>query len=134
MVDLSELNKQREIVFNSEPAGQVERAYRLLSGLPGCKVKYGNSTNSLHVSYNLRDYTLEGLESGLIEEGFQLENSTLHNIGRKVIYYCEDTICHNLDIPVYHTKKNEREVFVNAYDQTQHGDRDDTPPELREYK
>lgn len=134
MVDLTELNRQRDIVFSSEPAGQVERAFRLLSGLPGCKVEYGDTANTLRVSYNLHDYTLEGLEAGLIEEGFQLDSGMLHKFGRKVIYYCEDTICHNLDIPIYPTKKNERNVFVNAYDQEPHGDHDDTPPELREYR
>lgn len=134
MVEPSDLNKRRDIVFSSDPAGQVERAYKLLSALPKCSVEYGSSVNTLNVSYNLRDYTLEGLENALIEEGFQLDNGMLHNIGRKIIYYCEDTTCHNLDIPTYSTKKNERKVFVKAYDQKPHGDHDETPPELREYK
>jgi hypothetical protein len=29
---------------------------------------------------------------------------------------------------------SEREVFVRAYDKEPHGDHDDTPPELRDYK
>lgn len=134
MVDASELNRQHDIVFSSAPAGQLERAYRLLSGLPKCSVEYSSSANTLKISYSLRDYTLEGLESSLIQEGFQLDSSFLHNIGRKITYYCEDTICHNLDIPVYSTKKNERNVFVKAYGLEPHGDHDDTPPELREYR
>jgi len=119
MTDLFELNKQHDIVFSAEPSGQVERAYQRLS---------------LRVSYNLHHYTLEGLENGLTEQGFHLDHSILHNVGRKIIYYCEDTICHNLDIPAHPTKKNEREVFVKAYSKGPHGDHDDTPPELREYK
>jgi len=134
MVDSPDLNKQREIVFSAEPSGQLDRAYRLLSGLPHCKVEYGGSPNTLRVYYNLRNYTLNGLEDGLTEEGLHLDHSALHSIGRKVIYYCEDTLCHNLDIPVQPTKRKEREVFVKAYDQQPHGDHDDTPPELREYK
>lgn len=135
MVDPFELNKQRDIVFSGEPPGQIERAYQLLSGLPGCKVELNSTAaNALRVFYNLHDYTLEGLESGLTEEGFHLDHSILHSIGRKVIYYCEDTVCHNLDIPVHPTKKNEREVFVKAYEHEPHGDHDDTPPELRDYK
>lgn len=134
MTDLFELNKHHDIVFNTEPPGQVERAYQLLSGLPNFEVEYGNTPNTLRVSYNLHHYTLEGLENGLTEEGFHLDDSTLHNVGRKIIYYCEDTICHNLDIPTHPTKKNEREVFVKAYSKKPHGDHDDTPPELREYK
>lgn len=134
MITPFELDKQHDIVFNGEPQEQLEQAYLLLSGLPGCKVEYGNSPYTLRVSYNLRDYTLEGLENALIEEGFHLDHSLLHSIGRKIIYYCEDTTCHNMEIPVHPTKKNEREVFVKAYDQQPHGDHDDVPPELRDYK
>lgn len=134
MTEPSELDKQRDIVFSADPPGQVERAYQFLSGMAGCKVEYGDSANTLRVRYNLHDYTLEGLEGSLTEEGFQLDHSMLHSIGRKVIYYCEDTVCHNLDIPAYPTKKNERTVFVKAYDQVSHGDHDDTPPELRVYR
>lgn len=134
MADPSELNRQHDIVFDAESSNQIERAYLLLIGLPNCLVEYGEIPNSLRVSYNLRHYTLEGLENGLIEQGFRLNNGPLHSIGRKVIYYCEDTLCHNLDIPVHPTKKNEREVFVKAYGDQPHGDHDDTPPELRDYK
>lgn len=134
MVDSFELNKRRDIVFSTEPPGQIARAHQLLSGLPDCKVEYGDTPNTLRVSYNLHNYTLEGLENGLTKEGFHLDHSVLHNIARKIIYYCEDTTCHNLDIPVHPTKKNERGVFVEVYDHHPHGDHDDTPPELREYR
>jgi hypothetical protein len=134
MIDPFELNKQREIVFNAEPPGQVARAYQLLAGLPNCKVEHGATPNSLRVTYSLRDYTLNGLEDGLSKEGFHLDHSPLHSIGRQVIYYCEDTACHNLDIPMHPTKKKEREVFVKAYGQEPHGDHDDTPTELRDYQ
>jgi hypothetical protein len=134
MNDAFELEKQREIVFGAEPAGQLSRAHDLLSGLPDCKVEYGEAPNTLRVTYNLHHYTLSGLEDGLTKEGFQLDHSPLHSIGRKVIYYCEDTVCHNLDIPAQSTKEFQREVFVKAYDHEPHGDHDDTPPELREYR
>lgn len=134
MTDSVELDKQHDIVFAAEPSGQIRRAHLLLSGMLGCKVEYGDAPNILRVSYNLRQYTLEGLENGLVKEGFFLDHSPLHNIGRKVIYYCEDTICHNLDIPAHPTKLSEREVFVKAYGRELHGDHDDTPPELRDYK
>lgn len=134
MTDSFGLNKQRDITFSAEPPGQVGRAYQLLSGLPNCEVEHSDTPNTLRVSYNLHNYTLEGLENGLTEAGFHLDDSILHNVGRKIVYYCEDTLCHNLDIPVHPTKKNEREVFVKAYSQEPHGDYDETPPELREYK
>jgi hypothetical protein len=119
VIDSIELNKRRTIIFCSEPAGQLARAYELLSGLPECMVAYSDSPNTLLVSYNLRHYTLNGLEEGLTQEGF---------------HYCEDTVCHNLDIPTHTTKDYEREVFVQAYERYPHGDHDDTPVELRDYK
>ena len=134
MTDSSELEKQRDILFSEDPPGQVDRAYQLLSGLPNCKVEFGDVPNTLRVSYNLRHCTLEGLENGLVEKGFQLDNSLLRNIERNVIYYTEDTLCHNMDIPIQPTKMSEREVYVKAYEQEPHGDHDDTPPELRDYK
>lgn len=134
MIDAIELEKHREIVFSTEPLGQIDRAYKLLSGLPDCKVEYGNALNTLRITYNLHHYTLNGLEDGLTEEGFQLDHNPLHSIGRKVIYYCEDTACHNLDIPAQTTKMNQRVVFVKAYEHEPHGNHDDTPLELREYK
>ncbi len=135
MINPFEIHKQREIVFSPEPEGQLERALPILHGLPNCKVEIvPDRPNTLSVHYSLRDYTLEGLEQALTEEGFVLDHSLLHSIGRKVIYYCEDTACHNMEIPVHPTKKNERDVFVTTYDRHPHGDHDDTPPELRDYK
>lgn len=134
MTHSSELDKHHDIVFSAEPPGQIESAYRVLSGLPDCKVEYSETPNTLRVSYNLHHYTLEGLENGLAEEGFRLDHSMLRSIERNVIYYSEDTLCHNMEIPMHPTKKNEREVFVKAYDHEPHGDHDDIPPELRDYK
>lgn len=134
MTAAAELEKQRDIVFDREPAGQLERACRFLASLPGCKVEYASSAHTLRVTYNLRQHTLYGLEEALARAGFHLDHSPLHSIGRKIIYYCEDTACHNLDIPIHPTKEYEREVFVKAYDQQPHGDHDDTPPELRDYR
>lgn len=134
MTDTSELEKQREIVFSDDLPGQADRAFQLLSGLPNCRVEHGETKNSLCVSYSLEHYTLEGLENALTEVGFSLDQSMLRSIERNVIYYSEDTICHNMDIPMQLTKKKIREVFVKAYDQEPHGDHDETPPELRDYK
>ena len=134
MINPFDLDKQRELIFSTEPPGQAEQAYLLLSGLPNCVVKRGDTPNSLRISYNLHDYTLEGLETALIEEGFHFDNSLLHSISRKIIYYCEDTTCHNMDIPVHPTKQNQRGIFIKAWEEQPHGDRDETPSELRDYR
>lgn len=138
MINPFESSKQREIVFAASDAAahadQIEQAYMLLVGLPNCVVQRSSKPNTLLVSYSLEDYTLEGLERALEKEGFQLDHSLLHRIGRQIIYYCEDTACHNMDIPDHPTKMREKEVFIKAYDQHLHGDHDDTPPESRKYK
>ncbi len=138
MINPFESSKQREILFAAADAAthanQIEQAYMLLGGLPNCTVQRSSKPNTLLVSYSLEDYTLEGLERALEQEGFQLDHSLLHSIGRQIIYYCEDTACHNMDIPDHPTKMREKEVFVKVYDQHLHGDHDDTPPESRKYK
>jgi len=134
MTNSSELDKQRDIVFSTDMPEQIEHAYQFLSDLAECKVERTTHPNTLSVTYNLHNHTLQELENNLTEAGFHLDRSVLHNIERNVIYYSEDTICHNMDIPMKPTKKNERKVFVKAYDQEPHGDHDDTPPELRDYK
>jgi hypothetical protein len=134
MPNSSELDKQREIMFSADPPGQLQVAYELLSHLGNCRVDYCPSPNCLRVYYNLRDHTLQEIEQLLLERGLNLDNSMLRSIERNVIHYSEDTICHNMDIPMQKTKKNEQEVFIKAYEQEPHGDHDDVPPELRDYK
>lgn len=126
--------KHRDLVFTDEPPGQVDRAFALLSGLDGMKVERAAQPNCLHVSYSLLDYSLEGLEQALAAQGFSLDDSALNQIGKKLTYYREEVEYHNLNVPERQAKTREREVFVKAYDHHLHGDHDDTPPELREYK
>lgn len=135
MINPCDMNKQRELVFAGEPPDQVLRAYVLLEGLADCKVQHSDKANTLVVCYSLENYTLEGLERALAEQDFVLDNALLHSISRQIIYYCEDTELHNMDVPDHPTKKREKEVFIQAYDQHLHGDHDETtPPELRRYK
>ncbi len=129
-----EVVKQRELVFASNPPGQADRAYLLLSGLEGLQVVRGGNPNTLHITYSLLDYALETLEQALTKEGFSLDDNTLGQIGKKLTYYREEVEYHNLNIPERHAKDRKREIFVKAYEHHLHGDHDDTPPELREYK
>jgi len=126
--------KQRELVFSGEPPGQAERAFELLSGLDELQVEHGNNPNSLRISYSLLDYSLEALEQALIKQGFRLDDAALDQIGKKLTHYREEVEYHNLNVPQRLAKNREREIFVKAYGHHLHGDHDDTPPELREYK
>lgn len=126
--------KHRELVFASEPPGQAERAFELLKGLDNFQVERSADPNRLRISYSLLDYSLQGVEQALIEEGFRLDGAALSQIENKLIRYRERVEFHNLIVPQWPTQGREREVFVKAYERHLHGDHDDTPEELREYK
>ena len=126
--------KQRDLVFSAEPPGQADRALVLLAGLDDLKVVRGERPNVLRISYSLLDYSLESLERALLSEGFLLDDTTLGQLGKKLIHYQEEVECHNLNVPKRPMVIRRAEIFVKAYDQHLHGDHDDTPPELREYK
>lgn len=129
-----EASKCRELVFTDQPRGQAERAYELLSGLDDLEVERGNHANCLRIRYSLADYSLEGIEQALVEEGFHMEDGPLNHIERKLIHYREAVEFHNLNVPQWRAAWRDREIFARAYEHHLHGDHDDTPQELREYR
>lgn len=129
-----ELQKTRKLIFSDEPADQVEQAYLLLGSMENMKVEKGSLPNSLIIHYSLEHYTHEGLENALIKEGFHFKESLLDIVQKHVVHYCEDVQHHNLSTPEHPTKKNESEVFAQVYEHHPHGNHDDTPKDLREYK
>jgi hypothetical protein len=129
-----ELQKQRLLFFSEDPANQLDQAYLLLSELENFHVERGAPPNSLLIRYSIQHYSLEALEKALAREGFRLKSSLLGNIKNQLIHYCEDVQYHNLKTPEPRTKNNSHEIFVKAYDHHPHGNHDDTPKELREFK
>jgi hypothetical protein len=129
-----ELQKQRELVFSDNPANQLDQAYLLLSGLENFHVERTVNSNSLLIRYSVQHYSLEGLEKALAKEGFQLQYTPLGRLVRQFIHYCEDVQYHNLKVPEHNTKSAHPEVFVKAYENHPHGDRDDTPKDMRDFK
>ena len=125
--------KRRELRFAALPEGQTLRALTLLRGLDGLRVDSIAGRRALSVSYDIFNYTLEGLEEALTQQGFHLDNSLFCKLMRALIRYCEQTQLHTLRSPQRLIKKS-NEVYVKAWDHHLHGDHDDTPPELREYK
>lgn len=110
----------------------MARALKILNGLPNLTAYHTPKAHVLGVNYNLRDYTLSGLEQALALEGFLLDRSFFHQVGRNVIHYCEDTTRHNMEIRGHLTKKNEKEVFVGL--SGHHHSHAIKPPEQREYE
>lgn len=129
-----ELQKERVLVFSDDPGNQLDQAYLLLSGLENFHVERGPLPNSLRIAYSVQHYSLEALEKALAREGFKLQHSLLGNLKRHLIHYCEDVQYHNLKTPEHMTKKTPPEIFVKVYDHHPHGNHDDTPKDLREYK
>ena len=134
MINPFELQKQRLLVFSDEPADQLFAAYLLLVGLENFHVEMGPQPNSLLIRYSVQHYSLEALEKALIREGFRFNYRMIEKIKKQLIHYCEDVQYHNLKTPEPRTKNNSQEIFVKAYELHPHGNHDDTPKELREFK
>jgi hypothetical protein len=127
-----DLEKDREIVFHALPVGQVERALILLEGMDGLTVVAGIEANYLLVRYNVCEYTLEGLESALSNQGFHLDNSLLSKLKRALAYFCESVQRRNVAANEPDIKS--QQAFVKVYERRLHGDSDETPEEWRDYK
>jgi len=125
--------KHRELRFGKLPPGQSDKAFSLLSGLDRLSVERGPRPNTIVVRYEVTDYTFQGLETALADQGFHLDNTLYSKILRAIVYYCEDTQLCNLRSPERLIKKS-NEVYVKAWSHHLHGDHDETPPELRDYK
>lgn len=127
------LQKEREIRFASFPPNQVAQALQSLRTLKGLVVSESDNARALLVRYSIRDYSLELLEDALRDAGFHLDNTLYYRLMRALVYFCEETQRHNLESPERLIKKS-NEVYITVYDQHPHGDHDDTPMELRDYK
>lgn len=123
--------KRREIRFTKMPPDQAEKAADLLAGMELLQVALGTRERCLTVSYDLVDYTYEGLERALRNLGYHLDNSLYCKIVRAVVYFTEETQLKNIKEPARLIKKS-NEVYIKAYQHHPHGDHDDTPIELRE--
>lgn len=129
----AELHKEREILFAKFPPGQVPEASDQLARKDALEVEPHIDRRSVGVGYELTQYTLADLEEELVDKGFHLDNTLLSKLTRALIHYVEETQLHNLDAPERKMKRS-NEAYIHAWEQHPHGDRDDTPPEWREYK
>lgn len=127
------LIKHRELRFHALPAGQAERARTLLEGLGSLRISGQPRDTVLTIEYKVTEFTFCGLEAALREQGFHLDGSLYMKMVRALVYFCEDTQLRNLRQPERLIKKS-NEIYVQAYAHHPHGDHDDTPTELREYK
>lgn len=129
----SDLHKQREILFSRFPPGQIPEAASQLQQLEHLEAAPQLLKRAVEVSYDLREHTLEELETHLQDQGFHLDNTLMSKLRRALIHYVEDTQLHNLGVHERPLKQSQ-EAFIQAWERHPHGDHDETPPEWREYK
>lgn len=125
--------KHREIRLCKLKQAQVAEAHALLSLLPRLEVASGTQPNGISVWYDIADHCMESLEKLLEDRGFHLDSSLYCKLVRALVYFTEETQRRNLAQPERLIKKS-HEVYSQAWEHHPHGDHDDTPPELREYK
>ena len=130
----TDLKKKREIQFSKFPPGQVPEAADDLQRLEEVEVEPKHEKRALGVAYDLQSHTLRELDEHLVEKGYHLDNTLMTKLTRALIYYVEETQLHNIGAPEKRLKRTSQEAYVKAWEQHPHGDRDDTPPEWREYK
>jgi hypothetical protein len=128
------IRKDRTILFSQFPPGQVLEASDYLSQMDSVAVEARDERKALDVAYDLREHSLQALESGLEDKGYHLDNTLMSKMMRALIYYVEETQLHNLDAPDRPMKRSQSEAYTHAWERHPHGDHDDTPPEWREYK
>lgn len=132
--DFTDFIKQRDIHFRSlnPDSNDAREAILLLMEIEGINDLRAMTSNCIQVSYDIRYITLEIIETGLREIGFHLDNNLIFKIKRALFYYTEETQLMNMGYS--HNKTNSTlDIFVNCYNQRQHGCRDDRPPHLRYY-
>lgn len=127
-----DMKKQRDIHFHAIPTDQASQAARALSRLTNLQVF--NHVGQLHITihYELTHWTLAAVEEYLIELGFHLDGNLLHRLKRALIHYTESVQTENLHHPEREYKT--KEVYIHAWEHHPHGDYDETPEELREYR
>jgi len=122
----------RQLTFTSLPPGQAKQAMELLHDLPHLEVLGTVGDTGLLIRYELPFYTLARIEIALIDQGFHLDNSLLQKLRRALTHYLENLCCQNLTQPGQ--LERSRRIYARVYEHHPHGDHDDTPPELREYR
>lgn len=123
----------QELVFTALPEGQRDQAVAVLAALPGLTITPGREPTRIELKYDLAHYTLRGITSYLEDRGYHLDASLLSKLKRALAYFCEETMARNATAPQRLIKQS-NQVYVKAYEYHPHGDHDDTPVELRDFK
>lgn len=130
---LADAQCEHVLRFASQPVGQAPAALEWLAAQPYLRVQATRQEDSLLLTYDLAHYCLKQLELALEEQGFVLDDSLISRLKRSLTHFCEETRRRNAASPQRLIKQS-NQVYVKAWEHHPHGDHDETPPELREYK
>ena len=135
MIRITEdLTKRRDIDFqvpHPDPR-QAHSAALLLRNVEGVLELEAVSFTLLRIAYDIRFITLLEIEEGLTAAGFHLDNSLMNKLRRTICYYAEETQRANMGCE-QGSSNCTRRIFVNRYNQRQHGCRDERPQHWRRY-
>ena len=129
-----DLTKRRDIDFQ-EPhpdPRQAHSAAMLLRSVQGVLELEPVSFTLLRIAYDIRCITLLEIEEGLTAAGFHLDNSLFNKLRRTICYYAEETQRANMGCE-QGSSNCTRRIFVNRYNQREHGCRDERPQHWRRY-
>jgi hypothetical protein len=131
--NLEERLKHRDIRFDhGGPQEPAQVAKLLLRGIEGIVDVVCINSLCLSVHYDIEHLNLRSIEEALTEVGFALDQGLFITWRRALIYYIEETQRLNLGLSQKHSKST-TEIFINRYNQLQHGCRDDRPEYYHHY-
>lgn len=130
---LEETHCSHVLRFAPAPAGQASRALAWLQEQPFLRAEAMRQDDALLVTYDLAHYSLLSIEQALAVQGFVLDDSLISRLKRSLTHFCEETQRRNAQSPQRLIKQS-NQVYVKAWEHHPHGDHDETPPELREFK
>ena len=107
----------------------THRAAALLADTFGIRTRASPQDGQLTLLYTLPQHSLLQMVHHLEQAGIPLARHPIHRLQCQLACYCEQVQLDNLQCPPHATKG--REAFSHIYQQHPHGDRDDTPEELR---
>lgn len=131
--DEAEYIKQRELCFHrlSTLTDPVASAKELLSEIQGILSVEARGETCIIIRYRLDLINLIALEEGLSMLGYRLDQGLVQRLKRAYVHYVEETQLANMGLS--QDSKSTTRIFIEQYEQRQHGCRDERPSYYHHY-
>ena len=125
-------DKRKTRIVRLDTRGQsADRVREALCELESLIVEEAGQPNAVSISYDINEHTLESIENALRAWGYHLDDSLISKLYRALIYYSEATELRGFRQPEQLSKKY-HVTYSQAWERHSHGDRDETPHDLRQ--